>query len=376
MNWKIEGLKRLDAIFGRLACSLSNTLVKPRNDYIRDNPKILVIRPGGIGDAVLLLPALNALREYYRGSVIDVLAEKRNAGVFAICPSIDKLILYDAPPYNGLFKVMNGKYDMVIDTEQWHRFTAAVAYGTRAPVRAGFSTNERARLYSNEVAYSHDDYEAVSFLNLISSVTGSEFEFETDRPFISTGRTGASDVIDAVRSYSNGKSSLAGIFPGASIRERRWGSSNYGEVASGLLERDVGIVLLGGKQDRDAASDLVNAVSVTNPGQTMLNFTGKTSLSETAELISVLGLFISADSGLMHIAFAVGTPTLSLFGAGMENKWAPPGEKNVVLNRNLPCSPCTKFGYTPRCPYGVRCLGEITPREVVEKAVDILDRGK
>ena len=226
MNWKIESLKRLDGIFGRLACFLSDTLVKPRHDYIRDNPKILVIRPGGIGDAVLLFPALNALREYYPASEIDVLAEKRNAGIFEICSSIDNLILYDAQPYNGLFKVINGEYDIVIDTEQWHRLTAAVAYSTRAPVRAGFSTNERARLYSNEVAYSHDDYEAVSFLNLASSVTGTSLDFNPDSPFISTGRTGVSDVIDDVRSYSNGKSALAGIFPGASVRERRWSSTN------------------------------------------------------------------------------------------------------------------------------------------------------
>ena len=161
MSWKIEGLKKFDSVFGRLACSASKLFVTPRIERNSESPKILVIRPGGIGDAVLLFPALKELRKKFPESAIDILAEKRNAGIFALCPDISSVILYDDKPPSGLTSVIRGKYDIVIDTEQWHRLTAAVSYMTGAPIRAGFQTNERAELYTHKAPYSQDDYEAV-----------------------------------------------------------------------------------------------------------------------------------------------------------------------------------------------------------------------
>jgi ADP-heptose:LPS heptosyltransferase len=95
---------------------------------------------------------------------------------------------------------------------------------------------------------------------------------------------------------------------------------------------------------------------------------------ETAAIISQLDLFATGDTGLMHIAYGVGTPTVSLFGAGIQKKWAPIGENHIAINKNLSCSPCTKFGYTPRCPYGVKCLSEITVEEVKEAVLKLLSR--
>lgn len=134
----------------------------PRNPKSYNN--FLVIRPGGIGDATLLFPALKKLRKSFPLSQIHVLAEKRNAEILELCPSVNKLCLYD----RGLdiFRVLRNRYDAVIDTEQWHRLSAVAAYLTRAEVRVGFSTNERGRLFTHPVEYSHNDYEVYSFLRL------------------------------------------------------------------------------------------------------------------------------------------------------------------------------------------------------------------
>ena len=107
--------------------------------------------------------------------------------------------------------------------------------------------------------------------------------------------------------------------------------------------------------------------------QKLLNFVGKTTLYETALIISNLNLFISSDTGLMHIAYGVGTPTVSLFGAGIAPKWGPKGDKNIVLNKKLSCSPCTKFGYSPRCKINVACLRDISVEEVVSSAAKLLN---
>jgi ADP-heptose:LPS heptosyltransferase len=369
MNWKTEGIKRLDGALGKIACSASKFIVSPRKKESSKSRKILVIRPGGIGDAVLLFPALSELRNHYRDHTIDVLAEKRNSGVFAGCPYIDGLLLYDRLPHETLYRVITGGYDIVIDTEQWHRMTAALSYLTRAPERIGFATNERNDLYSNPVSYSQDDYEAVSFLNLVSALTGEEYEFDKERPFLPI--SGPHDALSsAISEFRKGKSAVVGIFTGATVPERRWGAKNFAELAEKLSRGNIGSVIVGGESEKGDIREFAEA----GEAGSLLDFVGKTKLNETAAVISELDLFISGDTGLMHIASGVGTPTLSLFGAGIQNKWAPLGDDHVAINKNEPCSPCTRFGYTPKCPYGVRCLTGISVEEVKESAMRLLAR--
>ena len=361
MNWKTEGLKRFDGIFGRLACSAAKLITTPRLENFSDRPKILVIRPGGIGDAVLLFPALRELRKFYPESVIDVLAEKRNAGIFTLCADINRTVLYDSNPHSSLYSVIRGNYDIVVDTEQWHHMTAAVSYMTGAPVRAGFETNERAELYSHKVSFNQRDYEARSFLNLASAVTGKDYEFQPDVPFVPLNRSVRGDIGSALKNFKKGKKFVVGIFAGATVNERRWGARNFGELAKGLSKDGFGVVLVGGKNDLENSRE-IKAIA---GGGNLLDFTGQTSLSETALIISELDLLVSGDSGLMHIAYGVGTQTVALFGAGIEEKWAPRGKNHVAINKHLSCSPCTKFGYTPTCQIDVKCLGDISVDDVI-----------
>lgn len=371
MNWKIEGLKRFDSIFGKFACLVSKFIVSPRTE-ISDNPSILVIRPGGIGDAVLLYPALGKLREHFPDSRIDILAEKRNAGVLKDCGYIDNLYLYDRNPPFELFSALRGKYDIVIDTEQWHRLSSVIGYWTRAPIRAGFDTNERSGLLSHTVPYSHDDYEAESFLRLVEAVTEKDYEFDKESPFLNFSSTDVGSFAEAIQTIRDSGRAVAGIFTGATVKERRWGAHNFAAVAGELSAEGVGIVLVGGAAE---ASDADEFNLGAGEGR-ILNLIGKTSLSQTAAIISELDILITSDTGILHIAYGVGTPTVSLFGAGIQKKWAPAGGKHAVINKGYSCSPCTKFGYTPACPYDVKCLGDISVDEVKVTALNLLRKIK
>ncbi len=369
MNWKIEGLKRFDGIFGRLACSLARASISPRSDIVSESPqKILVIRPGGIGDAALLYPALRVLRENFRDSEINVLAEKRNAGILKGCHYIDNLFLYDLRPPIELFKVLRVNYDIVIDTEQWHRFTAIASYLTKAPIRVGFQTNERAELFTHPVSYSHGDYEVYSFLNLISAITGEKYTFDEDEPFIPLDPSLISRFCQPILELRRGGSGVVGVFTGATVLERRWGVDNFALVSKLLSKEGIRTVVVGGNAEIEDAMEFERIAGREN----VLNFVGRTSLMETAAVISQVDLFITGDTGLMHIAYGVGTPTVSLFGAGIQKKWAPIGKRHITINRNLSCSPCTRFGYTPKCPYDIKCLRDITVEEVKELALRLL----
>ncbi len=381
MNWKTEALKRLDSIIGKPASVLARAFVKPRknlrqgselftNKISEDKLKLLVIRPGGIGDAVLLLPALKALKEHFKNSEIEILAEKRNAGLLEVSPYINKVHLYDSRPPFGLFKTLSDNYDIVIDTEQWHRLSAVVAYLTRAPVRVGFSTNERSELFTHNVSYSQEQYEANSFLNLVSAITGEYYDFNKNEPFIPIDSGLIERFDNSIQVLRKTCKSVIGIFTGATIAERRWELASFVELSSSLSQDGVGIVIIGGKEDVDGSKRIEEVV-----GKSMtINYAGRTSLLETAAIISRLDSFVSSDTGLMHIAFGVGTPTVSLFGAGIQRKWAPVGNSNIVINKNPPCSPCTTFGYTPKCPYDVRCLSDIRVEEVKESVLSLISR--
>jgi lipopolysaccharide heptosyltransferase II len=358
---KIKFLKLFDKVVGKPFVWLLSIRWEDKKEIPEKFKKVLFIRPGGIGDAVLLLPAIHLLRENFPDSYIDVLCEKRNADIFRFSRDINRIYLYDKG--FDLLKYIWNRYDVVIDTEQWHRLSAIVAYLTNAPIRIGFDTNERGRLFTHRIPYSQDDYEVYSFLHLIDPITEKPLSFDVNKSFIDTERISLS-CSSFLKEIKNNDEYIA-IFPGASVKERRWGGEKYGQVAKVFQDRGYKIVIFGSHADTE------DAAKIKEYADNSLDLTGKTFLKEVAAILKYCKLLITADSGLMHIAYAVGTSTVSLFGSGIEKKWAPRGKKFIVINKHLSCSPCTKFGYTPRCKRNVECLSSISVAEVI-KAVEMI----
>lgn len=323
--------------------------------------RLLLIRPGGIGDAVLLVPAIRVLRQAWPDATLHVLAEGRNAAIFGLCPEVDATFHYDRP--KELATVLRGSYDVVIDTEQWHRLSAILGRLVRPGQLIGFASNDRSRVLTAPVAYCQDDYEAQSFLHLLGPL-GMGAEGGTSSPFLVIPKA----VRDtAATLLGEGGTPRVVLFPGASIAERRWGAGRFAEVARRLAEAGTELVVVGGAEDRAAAEEIV----AKGRG---LNLAGRTSLIETAAVLAQSHLLISGDSGVLHLGVGLGVPTVSLFGPGRARKWAPRGDCHIVLNKELVCSPCTTFGYTPPCPIHARCLQEITVDEVFAAASNLLDR--
>jgi len=345
---KIRFIKRIDTLIGK---PFSRLLSTPH--LFPDVPvrSILIIRPGGIGDALLLAPAINLLRANFADASITILAERRNAGAFSLVPAIDRLLLYDR--YVDLLHLFGSKYDLIIDTEQWHRMSAVIARLTSSNMKIGFDTNERRRLFTHPVFYSHDEYEAQSFINLLKPLA-INFVFDYVSPFLTVPDTAVAEIGPLLGAY---KSSYISVFPGASIKERRWGVDKFASLVRCISAAGVPSVIVGGKEDT-AAGDAILA------GAGGLNLAGRTSLAGTAAVIAGSRLLVSGDSGVLHIAVGLGVPSVSLFGAGIAKKWAPRGDIHRVINRDLSCSPCTIFGTTPVCKNNARCLSEITAEEV------------
>jgi len=352
-------IKAVDGCIGRL---LTRLLPMPLWRALNTHPlSVLLIRPGGIGDAVLLAPLINSIKNLYPAVHITVLAEQRNVGVYKLIPSVDQVYCYDRPA--EFWHAVRSRYDLVIDTEQWHRLSAVVTRLIPASVKIGFGTNERRRMFTHSVSYSEDDYEAVSFMRLLEPLTGPGKLPDTPAPFLNVPLNAATAAEKLLKPL--GESRFVVVFSGASIPERRWGAERFRQIAKVLAEHGYGVVVVG------ALADLADGDRITAEGG--LNLAGQTSLAETAGVIARSELLVSGDSGLLHIAVGLGVPTVSLFGPGRALKWAPRGENHFVLNRQLDCSPCTTFGTTPHCPYKARCMQEITVNEVAQAAIRLLN---
>lgn len=355
----ISLLKKIDAAIGCISASIFPTSVN--NEIPATFTSLLLIRPGGIGDAVLLATVINSLKNYHPALQITLLAEQRNAGVFQLIPCVDRLFCYDRP--RDLLQVLCAKYDVVIDSEQWHRLSAIVARLIAAPVKIGFETNERRRMFTHRIPYSHNDYEAISFAHLLVPLGIEHKGAVMADPFLSVPHS-ASCIADALLKPYHDQPFVT-IFPGASIPERRWGTERFRRVAELLTTFGIRIVVVGGKEDLQQGDEIV-------VGESGLNLAGLTTLAETAAVIQRSSLLLSGDSGVLHVAVGLGVPTVSLFGPGRSKKWAPQGSKHVVINKELTCSPCTNFGHTPTCPIDVRCMQEITVDEVFNAVTMLL----
>jgi len=328
--------------------------------------RILVVRPGGIGDAVLFFPLLQALRREFPQARLEVLAERRNVGLFATNDVVHSAYAYDRGYGRELLTVLRGRYDIVIDTEQSHFLSAIITYLTGAPVRVGFDTQGRGGLFTHRVHYSDQIYEVHSFLNLFHALSGKRLPFDPERPFFPIAEEHLTWARALLGTGSDAR--LAVVLPGASTPLKRWAPERYRRVVQWLIEQGLRVAVIGGATDVQAAREVTQGL---DPGR-IINLAGSTNLPRTAAVIALADVYVSSDTGPLHIAYGVGTSTVHMFGSGILEKWAPAGSRYRAVHKALPCSPCTRYGYTPPCPYGVECMQRIEVEDVIPKLIEAL----
>lgn len=333
--------------------------------------QILIIRPGGIGDAVLTFPMIRALREHFRDAHIDVLGEKRNVGVYRLNGWVRDTFRYDESPFRfplTLRRLRDRRYDVVIDTEQYHYLSTIVANYINPSHICGFDTLGRGRFHTHRVHYIDTTYEIHLFLNLAAALVGRPLAFDAERPFLEIDPQWGEWAASVLPNPKNRP--IVVIVPGASTPHKYWPPDRYAAVADWLVREGNFVVILGGFDTLAAA----HRIAGNHDPRYVLNLAGKTSLAQTAGILQHASLYVSSDTGALHIAYGVGVPTVHMFGSGIMEKWAPPGRRYVVVNKGLPCSPCTRYGFTPPCPYGVACMDAITVDDVIHAIQDVQRR--
>lgn len=343
--------------------------------------RVLAIKFWGLGSLQLMTPAIRTLRRRHPGARLELLtlasneAQARGLGVFDHVHTLDV-----ARGWGGLVlgivdlvrRLRRRRFDAAFDFEFFTRFSAVVSVLSGAPRSHGFVATgiHRDRLHTDGAHYQRTWHVARNFRALAGGEDGTEVAPGEVQPFRVTAADRA-EVAAQLFTHGMGQRPLVVLNPnaGALSLERRWPAERFGQVALRLIEEDgLAVVLIGSAAERARTREVAAWAGGAAPGR-LADLAGELSLGAVAALFESAAAFLTNDSGPMHLAAALGTPTVALFGPETPTLYRPLGPRVRVLYRPPACSPCINVheNKLADCVHGrALCLTEIGVGEVLQ----------
>jgi ADP-heptose:LPS heptosyltransferase len=311
--------------------------------------KVLILKFGGMGEAVLARSLMEGLRERNPGMEFDCLVEKRTAEMMTI-GSQGRIYMYSlradglSTALATLREIRSRHYDAILDFEQHSLLTAAFARATSIPVRVGFIPSEpsrRGQMFTHAVQLRESESMWRAFVRL-----GRVLDHDLPEQLMTFPLPCSSESDmwlsewwnDHLCSNTKGPVLVMHIGVGPSALYRRWPTERFVGLATAIagIRNDVTIILTGTKNEHSLIDDFRKGF----PGRS-IDASDLGGLERTAVLLRRCDLLISADTGIMHLGAAMGTPTVGLFGPNTPACWAPVGPRaTYVYSTCMSCSPC------------------------------------
>ena len=386
----VQWIVRLGLAVVGMASSLR---VVPRSPLRAGDPRIrriLVIRTDLIGDLVLSLPALAAMRRAYPDAEIDVVALPSTADLLAADPCVTRVITYDQNVWRrpvSLFVPRNWRqarelvatlrardYDLCLSLAgDW---ASVLAWFSGARRRVGYAGEAYPGLLTDPVPGGryHTRQHEIRYIRELARAAGGLID-DGELPHLTVHAPAMVSLAETLnRAGVPASRPLIALHPGArNGKAKRWPAEHWGELASLLAERlGATVVLVGASGERDVA----RRIAATSAAL-VFDLTGKTSLTELVALLARCDLVISGDSGPMHIAGAVKAPVIGLFGPTDPRISGPLAADALVMRREIWCGPCYDASATADCRFhNPVCMKSISARSVFAAAQRQLARSK
>jgi ADP-heptose:LPS heptosyltransferase len=354
--------------------------IAPRGGSAGGRDRILLVKFWGIGNIFMMLPAVHALRRKYPSARVDLLTIQRNReAATSLDPFFDGVHCLDTGSFAAfarsllaVYPVLSAaSYDVIVDFEQFSRFSALLAALIGRGRTVGFRTagQHRHHLYTDQVTYDDSRHMTRSFYALAE-------------------RAGAGPAPELPLLHEAGaamrrRSNLAGI-PGGRVPdgvilvvvhvgtsdnfpERRWPSAEFAKLMNTMLQRKNILIACTGVGDE--APLVKKVLSAVRDSERVLDLCGRLSFSQYLQLVLSCDLVVSADTASVHMASAFGIPVLGIYGPNTPLVYGPWGRRSTYVYRDLGCSPCiTNFNakaHTCRHPDGRgACMAEIKAEAV------------
>lgn len=341
---------------------------------IRDGiSKILVRGVNWIGDAIMTLPALNAIHEGYKGARIYVLCNPWTYDIYRLQPFIKGIVLYQKSrsflmyPLE-IFKVVKEirKYDFDMAVLFQNAIEAAlIAYLSGIRIRVGYATDMRGPLLTHIIKKGKgiDNLHHSEYYKCIVRGMGLEVKDEIPRLYISDQLKEKGWEILKRFGVKN-RTGIVGICPGAEYGPaKRWPEEYFSRVADMTIERlGAEVVIMGSRKEKEICKKVELGMR-----HSPISLCGRTSLMDAMGIIKNLRVFVCNDSGLMHVAAALNTPLVSIFGSTDPKRTGPLSANSRVIQGSVECSPCFKT----HCENGYICLKSVKVMDVWRKVEEL-----
>lgn len=322
----------------------------------------LVLQTSFLGDTVLTTPLIARLAEE---GPVDVLVTPASAGLLENHPAIRETIVYDkrgrdrsVAGFTRLARALRAKRYDAIYLAQGSARSGALALAARVPRRVGFESSAGRAFYTVRVPTPVGMHHAEKLFTLGSAGGGRPYSRQDLRPRLYPGAT-EREAVDALLGRDGGALPMIAFAPGSVWATKRW--PHYPALAR-LLGGRARIIVIGGKDDGALARDIAAVAGEDN----VVDATGRFTLLASAELIGRMRVIVSNDSAPLHLASAMGTPTVAIFGPTVPAfGFGPLAERSAIVEDDvLACRPCDRHG-PRRCPLGHwKCMLLQSPERV------------
>ncbi|MGA9408275.1 MAG: lipopolysaccharide heptosyltransferase II [Bacteroidota bacterium] len=337
--------------------------------------RILVFQTAFLGDVILTLPLVQVLHQELPHTEVDFITTPKGAAILRNHPAIHSVLDYDKRGEHrglgGMFSISNilkaRQYDIAIVPHRSLRTAIVVSLG-RIPVRIGFDASAGRFLFTGLVHYEKTLHEIERNLCFLKA-----FGIGLPKKELPSLYPSPEDVNSVNRFFSENrieqKDKLIAIAPGSVWNTKRWLSERFAALVKKISDAGMKVILVGGKEDENLCGNIAGVAR----GREVYISAGRFSILQSAELLRRCAALVSNDSAPMHIAVAMRTPVVAVFGATVPSfGFAPYGEKDVVVQiEGLPCRPCSIHGGN-KCPIGTfDCMVKISAEMVFEKVLQL-----
>ncbi len=370
---KLAWARRLFVFFGKNSEGLKKNVLERYTEAahaltgLPAPERAVILQSSFLGDSVLTIPLAREIKSRWPHATLDIVTLKNSASLFQDCGWIDHVWVEEKKGFKnktlGLLKtaqfLRKKNFDCAFIP---HRSLRSALLGVLAgiPIRVGFDKSAGKIFLTHAISFSWSVHDLERNLSLLS-IFSSRAALNPQTAYLYADGESVQKITRRLREETQGKPlELIGIHPGSVWPTKRWPARKFKALCLALLKDGYAPILVGGPQDQALCAEIAS------PGG-VLNWAGKTDLKELKALISLLSLFITNDSGPMHIATGLGIPTLAIFGATTrELGFFPYGSKHKVVEQDLPCRPCGLHGKR-KCPRGHFLCMELTSIQEVRK---------
>jgi heptosyltransferase-2 len=335
-----------------------------------DSMKIVVRAPNWVGDSILAFPAMTSLKNNFPDAEVWVAAQDWVKDLFSMNDTFAGVL--PLAKHGGLKSIRESaknirdlRFDLgILFTNSFA--SALVFFLAKVPQRWGYNKDGRGLLLTKGVSVRPDKdrrHQAHYYLDLLSLLGMNEFPDEYLLPISQEERDRTAAWLAAQNIHKDKPFVI--LNPGAYYGSaKRWPPDRYAKLASLLQEKNQAQILIVGSEEETQLAETIS--SLTNKNLHIL--TGKTSLVQLAGLLSFANLFVTNDSGPMHMANFLKTPLVALFGPTEPIRTGPFQQPAVVVHKGAPCWPCSYR----QCPFDHQCMLNISPEEVFQECQKLL----